>query len=278
MAKVLRQKRKDLNYSMLLGGKGTGDPIFFIPSRSRNPLVFSELASKLDADRPCYGLELPSPDNGVESFNSLEDLAEHCVREIRSIQPNGPYTLAGYSFGGILALEIARQLYELDPKVSKIFMFDAPHPKALEYTDLGFSRSQWILKMLREEKHRYLSFIVRNQLMINVFWRFGLLKGKSANAFRMPDVYLEDVPFIDTEPLVDKYEIRPFPVDLVIFTVRETRYTRLGNRELTLWKSASERPTQYCLVPTDYHLRMMDKEYVDDIRADMLANLGSNNT
>lgn len=68
------------------------------------------LAPHLDPDQPLWGFESPILRGPKSPFNSLELLALRYVADLREVQPEGPYHLAGYSFGGVLAFEMARQL------------------------------------------------------------------------------------------------------------------------------------------------------------------------
>lgn len=68
------------------------------------------LAPHLDPDQPLWGFESPILRGPKSPFGSLELLALRYVADLREVQSEGPYHLAGYSFGGVLAFEMARQL------------------------------------------------------------------------------------------------------------------------------------------------------------------------
>ena len=84
-------------------------PIFLIHCGGGHVLRYQDLVSIMPADQPIFGLAAP-PLDGVKESLSVEQLAELYVNEIRRVQPHGPYQIAGYSFGGIVAYEMARQL------------------------------------------------------------------------------------------------------------------------------------------------------------------------
>ncbi len=71
---------------------------------------FHDLARYLGADQPFYGLQAHGLDAGHSCHTRTEDVASHYINEIRSVQPEGPYFLGGYSFGGTIAFEMAQQL------------------------------------------------------------------------------------------------------------------------------------------------------------------------
>ena len=64
----------------------------------------------LGPDQPFYGLRSQGLDGKRKPYETVEEMAAHYVREVRAFQPEGPYYLGGYSFGGKVAFEMARQL------------------------------------------------------------------------------------------------------------------------------------------------------------------------
>jgi amino acid adenylation domain-containing protein len=88
---------------------GSRPPVFFVHVGSGNVLCYFDLARYLGPDQPFYGLQDPSLSGVVPPFGSLEEMAAFYVREVRSVQPAGPYLIGGWSFGGLVAFEMARQ-------------------------------------------------------------------------------------------------------------------------------------------------------------------------
>lgn len=104
--------------------KGTKAPIFVISGLGGNVVKFQALAFHLGEDQPMYGL-IPRGLDGKEPFHSrLEDVAADYVRAIREKQPDGPCHLVGYSFGGIVAFEVAQQLLAQGSQVGMLAFFD----------------------------------------------------------------------------------------------------------------------------------------------------------
>ena len=103
---------------------GTRTPIFAVPPSFGLEVVltFRGLAERLDPDQPMHALTELSEDR---EWSTLEELAAHYIREIREFQPQGPYHLIGWSFGGMIAFEIARQLREQKQEVGLLGMLDA---------------------------------------------------------------------------------------------------------------------------------------------------------
>ncbi|MDF5734350.1 MULTISPECIES: non-ribosomal peptide synthetase [unclassified Nostoc] len=104
---------------------GSKPPFFCIHGLGGEVLCFRELALHLGSEQPFYGLQ-PQGLDGKQPFHTrVEDMATHYIQEIQTLQPNGPYFLGGYSFGGVVAFEMARQLQEQGEQVGILVMLDS---------------------------------------------------------------------------------------------------------------------------------------------------------
>jgi aspartate racemase len=65
------------------------------------------LANRLDKDQPVYALQARGLDGNIPKNESLEQIASAYLKEIRTLQSDGPYLLGGFCFGGLVALEAA---------------------------------------------------------------------------------------------------------------------------------------------------------------------------
>jgi thioesterase domain-containing protein/acyl carrier protein len=114
--------------------RGSRPPLFCVHGAAGNVLLFSDLACELGSDQPFYGLQCPGLDGKQPLINRVEDLAAHYVEEIRKVQIEGPYYLGGYSFGGIVAFEMAQQLQQQGQTVAIVAMLDSASPKLIART------------------------------------------------------------------------------------------------------------------------------------------------
>ncbi|WP_322843822.1 non-ribosomal peptide synthase/polyketide synthase [Pseudomonas sp. B33.4] len=108
---------------------GEGDnALFLIHEFSGRDVYFPALGMHIEGQFPIYGL--PGVPLGQPQLRTLECMATRMVGIIRAVQPHGPYRLAGWSFGGLLAYEVAQQLLGLDEAVAFVGLLDtyAPHP------------------------------------------------------------------------------------------------------------------------------------------------------
>ncbi len=103
---------------------GAGFPLFLVHDRYCYVMGYGDLLSDLKSDRPVFGLQPPPLDGKHGVFRTIESLATNHVSEIRRVQPRGPYSLAGHSFGGRVSFEIAQQLVREGERVSFLGLID----------------------------------------------------------------------------------------------------------------------------------------------------------
>jgi natural product biosynthesis luciferase-like monooxygenase protein len=96
--------------------------IYFIPPDLGTPLVFKKLVNLLEEDYNYYGFQYQGFNSGEEYETSIRSIAEKFIREIKLLQPAGPYTLFGYSMGISVALEMARQLEKTEEPLVLILL------------------------------------------------------------------------------------------------------------------------------------------------------------
>jgi amino acid adenylation domain-containing protein len=107
-----------------LQASGAQPPLFLAPPASGSPMCYAVLAAKLDADRPVYGFLSPGLGSGEEVLTSVDQVAARFVDALRRVQPHGPYHLGGWSFGGLVACEMASQLEQQRQHVALLALLD----------------------------------------------------------------------------------------------------------------------------------------------------------
>jgi amino acid adenylation domain-containing protein len=105
---------------------GSRRPVFVVHGGLGSTLFLHNLANKLGLDQPFYGLEPEGLDGKAFRRRTVEQMAEHYVQAIRTTQPEGPYQLGGYCFGGLVAVEMAQILRRMGQEVSIVALFSAP--------------------------------------------------------------------------------------------------------------------------------------------------------
>ncbi|MGB6152926.1 MAG: amino acid adenylation domain-containing protein [Pricia sp.] len=115
---------------------GTKTPLFLIHGVGLTSLKFKDLVDNLDDDQPVYGLQGKGNLEGLDDASiSVEEIAAHYIAHIRTVDPIGPYSLAGHSYGGVIAYEIARQLTDQGQSIKRLIMLDSYVEPFFYYSD-----------------------------------------------------------------------------------------------------------------------------------------------
>ena len=127
----------DLKPSSIVSLQPEGDqaPWFMIHPLGGTPLAYLDLAHLLGPNLPCYGLQAPGIEDDRAPLGSIEEMAGCYVDEIRTLFPEGPYHLAGYSLGGMVAFEMARLLAESGSVVGNLLIIDSAPYGIFEKSD-----------------------------------------------------------------------------------------------------------------------------------------------
>jgi len=128
MAEFLeRDKRTSATRSALvpLQNRGSERPLFCVHPAGGTVFCYLPLTQVLGAVQPVFGLQAVGMDGEAPPHESIEKMAGHYVEAIQSAQPHGPYRLAGWSLGGVVAFEMACQLEEMGEAVESLAVFDS---------------------------------------------------------------------------------------------------------------------------------------------------------
>jgi len=112
-------------------GGNSRQPFFLIPGGGGSYmefLIYGRMAQYLGREFPCYGLRARASDRKQQPHACTEEMATDYIREMRAIQPNGPYLLVGECVGGIVAYEMAQQLLAQGQQVALLALLDTSRP------------------------------------------------------------------------------------------------------------------------------------------------------
>ncbi|MCY7370039.1 MAG: KR domain-containing protein, partial [Polaromonas sp.] len=126
-------------------GEAGRTPLFCVHGAGGNVLNFKVISDRLGRDQPFYGLQAQGVDGLLEPLLTIEAMASQYVQAIRTVSASGPYRLAGYSGGGVIAYEMAQQLIGSGAKVEFLGMIDTLSPEASE-SKTPFLRKLWIMR------------------------------------------------------------------------------------------------------------------------------------
>ena len=152
---------------LVLFKPGHGTPVFLAHGLGGAVMELRDLALRLDTDGPVYGIEARGLDGTVAPLDRVEDMATFHIAEIRRLQPHGPYRLVGFSFGGLVALEMAQQLTRAGETVGLLCMLDTyPHTRLwpLRFRVMAWLRLSrfWLSPTLWRALFRHYSGVLRD--------------------------------------------------------------------------------------------------------------------
>ena len=103
---------------------GSKPPFFFVHGMGGSVLRFRDLAKHMAPDQPFFGIQAQGLDGAQPPLHSVEKMADVYLDHLRLAQPLGPYYLGGYSFGGYVALEMARRLQLQGDEIGALVLLD----------------------------------------------------------------------------------------------------------------------------------------------------------
>ena len=234
LAKVLAQSSDGSSSSGVLveiQPEGDGLPFFCVHPVGGSVFCYADLARALGRDRPFYGLQAPEPgafsEDGLhESGTTIEQIAALYIPEIRRIRSVGPYLLGGWSMGGLLAFEMARQLSQQGEKVAMLVLFDTHVPplnrEAIEQRDelpvlvrFAADMNRLIGKDQPDLQETFCSLTPGEQraMLLDAIKRDGVLAGDATE--KEMDAHLSV--FTRNAMAVDRYSLQPCGQPIVLF-------------------------------------------------------------
>jgi amino acid adenylation domain-containing protein len=143
-ARLLREQQPAHSASLLVAiqSKGEGLPFFCVHPGGGNVICYRELSNHLGLEQPFYGIHSRGLLENQVAHTRIEDMAAYYIEDIRRVQPDGPYLLGGWSMGGVIAFEMARQLEAKGQRVSLLALISAklltPEEAAARWDEVEF--------------------------------------------------------------------------------------------------------------------------------------------
>ena len=109
-------------------GRGSSTPLFYVAPFLISALSFHDLARDIGDDVPFYVLQPQGLEDDRLVHDRVEDMAAHYIRELKTVQPHGPYVIGGHCAGAWVAFEMVRQLEEAGDRVDRLIVVDVAPP------------------------------------------------------------------------------------------------------------------------------------------------------
>ena len=215
------KKLPTYRYLVPLQTRGSRPKLFCVHGAGGNVLNLPEVARALGPEQPFYGLQASGVDGKTDAQPDIEAMAAAYLAEVRAVQPHGPYFLAGYCGGGIVAYEMARQARAAGETVASLILIDLRSPGS---TVPRSRLSEWWRKLAKENVgaiwRRAEAKVardwhdVRGGLLVRLYRYFG-----KQLPFELRDRWLTDT-FLRKAAA---YRVEPYPGKLVVFRAHEDK-------------------------------------------------------
>jgi amino acid adenylation domain-containing protein len=141
LANSLSSEKDSLPWSPLVAiqPSGSNPPFFCVHPIFGVVFPYYELAQQLGKNQPFYGLQPMGLDGESSPLTRIEDMATYYIEALRTVQPRGPYFLGGWSFGGLVAFEMAQQLQSSGHEVALLALLDTVAPVSRNKPSVGDS-------------------------------------------------------------------------------------------------------------------------------------------
>ena len=245
-AKLLNiENNISLDYLVPIKPKGSKIPLFMVHGAGLNVLNFAHVINHFDEDQPIYGFQGFGPNGFDNWFNSIEAMAACYIDSMVKINPKGPYAIAGFSFGGIVAFEIARQLKEQGKTVSTIALLDTyadrsyryasyKQKKLVRYYDRTYKRLDYLKEMLTSWKSLKLRVGSKKEYILKKY--FGLNNTMTEQELLALEKFKEASRMVDK--IVDHYHLKPQDLQVDLFRAKDDMNYKLDPTHLG-WKKAA---------------------------------------
>jgi thioesterase domain-containing protein len=283
---MLRQEKSMLPYSTLvpIQPRGNQAPFFCIHPAGGTVHCYADLARNLGMDQPFYAFQASGLDENEEFDTQVEAMAARYIESMRAVQAVGPYRLGGWSLGGVIAYEMARQLKEAGEEVSLLALLDAGLANSVGETSQSDSPSASHASMVDDAELLHLIF---NEMLGDTVWRslehlrtlnldqqleFVMEQARKANKM-VPDYQLTQAQrlfslFKNNVTAVKNYQPRQYPGRIVLF--RPSEELPEGTDNLTRdWDKLAAAGVEVHVVPGT-HQNMLTEPHVIPL-AEMLV-------
>lgn len=257
MALQLDGDKPEITWTSLVPIHTTGSkkPLFLIHGGGMNILMFKSLASHFDKDQPIYGIQALGLNNETAVPSGIEEIVKIYLEEMLVIEKDGPFMLAGYSLGGILVYEMARQLKAMGKILGMVGVIDTYASTGEDLTD----KKQLFRKVTRQFNKvpfftksflKYPKETLTYQKTILTRKFKGVLHPETTErVFEMSDY--ESTIYEQYSCALSRYKLVADDIKVTLFRA-EKRLYYLDDNEFLGWKEFAKKGVKILEVPGDH--------------------------
>ena len=220
----------EIKWSSLVPIKPTGSktPIYIIHGSGLNVFMFHSMVSYLDPERPLYGIQAIGLDGSDQAIHSIEHIASIYITDMRAENPDGPYALLGYSLGGMIALEMAKQLKALGKKVTMLGMIDT----YVDNAELFDTKAVKLFKKIWRQIPKLL-FIIKSLIRYpkdTLLYQLNMVKSRIKRLFGQEEKMIsaeqsfQERIYQKYEDVYGKYKLSAYDAEIHLFKVKKRLY------------------------------------------------------
>jgi amino acid adenylation domain-containing protein len=287
LAEVLRRENWMPSWSSLVPIRpgGSRPPLFLVHSHGGNVLEYYPLAELLDSDQPVYGLQAQGLDGQIVKGRSIEEIASAYLRELRTLQPEGPYFLGGFCFGGVVALEMAQQLCAAGEEVELLVLIQTVNPEVNHFRPAVSLTQRWWYRLtkrldLERDNLRYRGarYILERGRKVWDFSRarvqLALDDGNEGPAGRKSSMgYILEALGVEHDRAYEQYRPRPYFGNTIVFRAAK-QLDGLAADSALGWRESLKGRLRVCEVP-GHQQNMLVEPNVSVLAKTLAEALGS---
>ncbi|HTH83251.1 MAG TPA: amino acid adenylation domain-containing protein [Mucilaginibacter sp.] len=255
---VSSDKTEDNDYHTLVPIKpaGTKTPVYLIHGGGLNILLFKSISKYFDDDQPVFGIQAFGLTGDEAVPPTIEEVATKHIKEILKKDPDGPYALAGYSLGGYIAFEIAKQLKAMGKEIKMLGIIDTYAGS----NEKPASTTIKIAKKIRRQFYKF-PFFVKSFITnpVESFeYQWIIFKYKVQKLFSPDFVIAKEVMTpreMETYKVYDNayetYVLEPLNIEIMLFRVKKRLYY-LDDRVYLGWNKYTTKGVGIHEVPGDH--------------------------
>ncbi|WP_342648415.1 amino acid adenylation domain-containing protein [Mucilaginibacter sp. CSA2-8R] len=253
---LTKNKAEEVQGSLVtIKSTGSKPPVFIVHGYGLNVHMFNFLAQAMDDEQPVYALQAKGLNGLDEPADDLAKLAEYYVSEIIKVWPAGPLALGGYSLGGSIALELAKQLQAAGRTITLLAMIDA----YAEVTFLQEDRYKAVVSKLLRQLGK-LKFVAQSLLqdpLKTIRYQTTIIKshfhrwlgfGEHEHTVHSP---LIDEIYIKLDKALQNYKLTPYNGRVAVFKAKTRAYYVPDSKYLG-WKSFAKQGIKVYEIPGDH--------------------------
>ncbi|HSF44306.1 MAG TPA: amino acid adenylation domain-containing protein, partial [Thermoanaerobaculia bacterium] len=246
--------------------EGTLPPLFCVHAVGGHLLDFHDLVRELGPDQPVFGLQSRGFESDEEPLTTIEEMAAAYLEAVRAASPRGPYRIAGYCVGGLVAYEMARQLRAAGEGVELLAVLDAraDRRRRAELGDAmieGFAAYSFAVELnLRIAPERFEE--AGPERFPDLIWE-ELCRSSEETARQLGDRTFRRLYRVFVANRRASWTYRPGPYDggLVLFEPQHSTYPAETRASALGWRELCAGPVEHAVVPGG-HVTMMREPQV----------------